>query len=71
MLGVPVLDAVVAKTRATFAIGPLELNVFVPLMRNPSPSRSAVVFIEKASEPELGSLIALTPIQLPLHMWGR
>ena len=45
------------------ANGPLVMNVLEPLRTYSSPSRRAVAIIEpKASEPELGSVIAHAPI---------
>ena len=50
---------------------PFDAKVFVPLMRNPSPSGTALVRIAKASDPEPGSLIAFTAINVPLQSAGR
>src|SRR5216683_2493091 len=60
-----------AKTNATSATGPFELKVFLPLMQKPFPSGLALVDMENASDPEPGSLIALTATRVPLHRPGR
>ena len=44
---------------------PLVMNIFVPVMRQTSPSRSARVRIAATSEPASGSVIAMAPIFSP------
>ena len=44
---------------------PLVMNIFVPVMRHTSPSRTARVRIAATSEPASGSVIAIAPIFSP------
>ena len=51
------------------AFFPLEMKVLLPLMRQPSALRTAVVRIEPGSEPLLGSVsakaIGISPVAMP------
>ncbi len=49
----------------TSATGPLVIQFLVPLITQPSPSRTAVVFCAAASLPASGSLSAKQPSSLP------
>ena len=59
-----------AKTRIVPPKLPLVIHCFVPVSRQPSPSRSAFVRSERASEPEPDSVSANAPIFSPRASGG-
>ena len=62
---------VLAKTTVTSAIGPLVMNILAPFRMYVSPFLTAVVWIEAASEPALGSVRPMAPIHSPVASLGR
>ncbi len=60
-----------ATTVKTSQMGPLVMNVFVPLRTHPSPSRRPFVRMLAVSEPASGSVMPKAPIYSPLVSLGR
>ena len=67
----PASGFVFAYTTMTSARGPLVMNIFVPLRTYESPLLSALVVIDRASEPAPGSVMAMAPIVFPAIRLGR
>src|SRR5688572_12517544 len=59
-----------ARTLQTSAIGPLVMKIFVPLRTYSSPSLTAVVLNDAASDPLSGSVDAHAPMYVPSHRPG-
>ena len=68
--GPGVSGSVRAKSRNVEACAPFVIHCFEPVMRQPSPSGSARVRSEPASEPASGSVSANAPIPSPRASGG-
>ena len=61
----PAARSFIVNSTQTSATGPLVIQFLVPLITQPSPSRTAMVFCAAASLPASGSLSAKQPSSLP------
>ena len=66
----PCVGSVFATTQIRFAVCPLVMNVFEPLMTYPLPDFFAVVLMPCRSDPAPGSVIAIAEISSPDAMRG-
>src|SRR6266581_7067106 len=67
----PRVLSTVAKTTSRSATGPLVTKILLPLRKYLEPFLTAVVARLNASEPLLGSLMALPPMSVPLQRPGK